>query len=1081
MGRHYPVAETKGRMGGKRLRTFAAAIVIVGVSALATVSSAAAFIPREPSSFFGVSAPNFHDFQQKGQAAKLDAYVTNIQATGVGWIRDAVPWPDGEPAPPVAGTHSYNWGAFDAQVTRFAQHGLAMQPVIRQTPWWAAPPGQTCSDRPRDRLPSASGAADYGAFVGAFVQRYGRGGTFWAADPGLPYRPVERVELWNEPNIFPFACPAPNPERYGAMVAAAADAAHHADPNVVVSVGGLVAQKSTTPLRMEVGEFLRRMTGAMPSPTDQIDAVAIHLYDLDPDGDISLIGWLRSKMATAGLGAASILVTEYGWHTHGGAGSVPEDLRAQFETTFANQAPRLNCGVIGVAPHAWITAEDPNATGPESWWGIADPATGAPYPSGQAYADQVALFEGNGTVPAPRQTIPVCNGPPPDQDNDGTPDEDDDFPLDPTRSSGSGEPPGDPSPPPPPTNPPRVEGPFFGVMPGGASSDIRSRRGLADAMREGQIGTSREVVDWAQIQPSKATDLGSDAPWAELDGRFLRLGLRGVRVLPTFADAPGWADPKMPSTTEGAFADFLKAFARRYGRGGTFWQRNGHLDESELAVRDYEIWDRGNVSKSWWDGSASASEYASAYAKAQGVLHQVDANSHALVSLDRSGVAYAQFVRDMVMASPELAGHIDGAFVLAANAPSEPAVEGVVAAVRSELDSTGNRNAPIDVGFGWYTSGPGKMTERARASFYTQVANRLARSDCGVGGLLARSWVTPQANPSQPSDWYGMVDPQTFQLLPTAQAYGGVARMYLGYGIPAPRAVVHTCLRQAPDRDRDGVPDAAEAYPLDPRRADRQDTPPRGPQITSAPRKVTNSSVAEFHYSSRRAVGFWCRLDGGPLADCNRSGISYAELGPGQHRFTVRALDSLGLVSPPSRTFRWTIDKMPPNTAIKSHPKRDVLVDSVRFAFSSNERNVRFACSIDSARYRPCRSPHVLRNLTDGPHRFRVAAIDLAGNGDPTPSQFSFRVHTVPTKPTITAGPAPGSVSSPRPTFAFDAHYAARFQCRFDENPFRPCSRAQSHTPGEPLSDGPHVFEVRGIGGTGKPGPATTRSFRVAR
>src|SRR5215203_2701300 len=85
------------------------------------------------------------------------------------------------------------------------------------------------------------------------------------------------------------------------------------------------------------------MTAAEPTLPDKVDAVAIHLYDLDPDGDISLIGWLRSKMAAAGLGAASVLVTEYGWHTQGGAGSVPEDLRAQFEGIFANQAPRLNC------------------------------------------------------------------------------------------------------------------------------------------------------------------------------------------------------------------------------------------------------------------------------------------------------------------------------------------------------------------------------------------------------------------------------------------------------------------------------------------------------------------------------------------------------------------------------------------------------------------------------------------------------------------------------------------------------------------------------------------------------------------
>jgi hypothetical protein len=49
---------------------------------------------------------------------------------------------------------------------------------------------------------------------------------------------------------------------------------------------------------------------------------------------------------------------------------------------------------------------------------------------------------------------------------------------------------------------------------------------------------------------------------------------------------------------------------------------------------------------------------------------------------------------------------------------------------------------------------------------------------------------------------------------------------------------------------------------------------------------------------------------------------------------------------------------------------------------------------MDSARYRPCRSPTVFRNLQDGSHLFRVAAIDLAGNGDPTPSKFSFQVHT---------------------------------------------------------------------------------------
>lgn len=526
-------------------------------------------------------------------------------------------------------------------------------------------------------MTTTSGAADYGAFVGAYLRRYGRDGTFWAANPGVPYHPVERVELWNEPNWFPFSCPGPDPGRYAQMVAAAADAAHAVDPEAVVSIGGLVALKAdrysgSTQTGMKVGEFLKRMTMAVPSLSSKVDAVAIHLYDQDPDGDISLVGWLRSKMAAAGLGAASILVTEYGWHTQGGPGSVPEALRAELETDFANQAPRLNCDVIGIAPHAWVTAEqDPD--NPENWWGIADPADGTPYPTGQAYASQIHLFEGTGDAPAQRKTIPVCNRPLPDQDGDGTPDQDDDYPLDPSRQTGSGEPSGDPPPPPPPPYPPRVEPTFFGAISGSSGfTDIGSRRAQADSMQKGQIGTSREVIAWAQVQPTQDTDLGSDATWADMDGRFLRLGLRGVRVLPTFTDAPAWANPSSPSEAQGAFADFLRAFAQRYGRDGTFWRRNNHLDQSQLAVRDYEIWDRGNLGQSWWDGTASAAEYASAYAQARATLQQVDPQAHALLSLDQGGLNYASFIRDMVAARPGLAGRIDGAFVLASTSPLEP-------------------------------------------------------------------------------------------------------------------------------------------------------------------------------------------------------------------------------------------------------------------------------------------------------------------------------------------------------------------------------------------------------------------------
>lgn len=1088
MGRSRPWAETRHGMA-RKLGTMAAAITTV--IALIGAPSADAYVPREDASFFGVSSPNFYVMNQKGQDSLLNSYLSHIDDTGVGWVRDAVPWPDAEPIAPVAGNHTYRWTTFDSQIRRIAQDGLTLQPIIRQTPAWAESADALAMPTKcgRNGMTSVSGAADYGAFVGAYLRRYGRGGSFWAANPSVPYHPVERVELWNEPNWYPFACPGPDPERYAQMVAAGADAAHAVDPGVVVSIGGLVALKAdtfttnpntgaVTQTGTDVGEFLSRMTKAVPSLPNKVDAVAIHLYDLDPDGDISLIGWLRSKMIAAGVGAASILVTEYGWHTQGGAGSIPESVRAQYEANFANLASRLNCGVIGIAPHAWVTAEQ-DTTDPENWWGIADPSNGAPYATGQAYSDQVHLFEGTGSSPAPRKTIPVCNRPLPDQDGDGTPDQSDDYPLDPTRQSGSGEPSGDPAPPAPPTYPPRTQPSFFGAMSGSSFSDIQSRRAQADSMEQGQIGASREIVDWQQIQPRAGTNLSSDAIWADMDSRFLRLGLRGVRVIPTFTDPPDWANPSSPAAAQGAFATFLKAFAQRYGRGGTFWQMNNHLDESQLAVRDYEIWDRGNLSQSWWDSSASASEYASAYAQAQAALEQVDPQARALVSLDQGGVNYAGFIRDMVAARPDLAGHIDGVFVLAGTSRSDPGVENVVAAVRSELDDTGNSTAPIDVGFGWYVSGGGAMTESERAAFYAQVADRLARSDCGVTGLIARSWVTPQDDLSNPSGWYGLVDPRTFQLSPTAQAYRDVARTYLGYGpTAAPRAVVHICFRQAPDADGDGVPDAAEAYPLDPQNAVAEDTPPPAPTIQSAPPVWSKSLAAQFTYSADRGVGYWCTLDGSDPSVCDPSGRSYSNLSPGQHTFTVQALDSLGLVGPKT-SYTWTIDRTPPETSIGLHPPSTKLTDSATFAFSSDEGGSTFLCRLDSAPYRPCESLIKYTQLTDGIHVFRVAAVDRAGNGDPTPASFSFQVHTVPVAPSITSGPAAGAMSSPRPSFGFSARYATRYQCRFDAQRFSRCSRVRSDMPKSPLAGGPHTFQVRGVGGTGTPGPPATRRFAV--
>lgn len=72
--------------------------------------------------------------------------------------------------------------------------------------------------------------------------------------------------------------------------------------------------------------------------------------------------------------------------------------------------------------HAWVSPES-EANDPESWWGIAHPATGAPYPSGQAFLTGVSLMRGELPLAPPTATITACTGlpvPGPDSE-DGTP------------------------------------------------------------------------------------------------------------------------------------------------------------------------------------------------------------------------------------------------------------------------------------------------------------------------------------------------------------------------------------------------------------------------------------------------------------------------------------------------------------------------------------------------------------------------------------------------------------------------------------------------------------------------------------
>lgn len=83
-------------------------------------------------------------------------------------------------------------------------------------------------------------------------------------------------------------------------------------------------------------------------------------------------------------------------------------------------------------------------------------------------------------------------------------------------------------------------------------------------------------------------------------------------------------------------------------------------------------------------------------------------------------------------------------------------------------------------------------------------------------------------------------------------------------------------------------------------------------------------------------------------------------------------------------------DTIAPQTTLTKAPAK-VRGKSATFAFDAGEPAA-FRCTVDAQQPKPCTSPTKLTRLKRGRHLFTVAAVDAAGNVDPTPAERRFRV-----------------------------------------------------------------------------------------
>ena len=268
---------------------------------------------RTPAGFFGVMVNGVLD----APSVNLAAESATMHRDGVESERFEIAWDLVEPRPGM-----YDFAAIDRKVAAAARNRMDVLGLVVRTPAWAATiPGQPFSP-PRD-------PATYAAFLRTLIARYGPRGSFWAANPGVPRRPVRQWQIWNEPNI-----PALNfvgvrswPATYARLLRAAYPAVHSADRGAKVVMAGLA--------NFSWRDLSRAYRAGVKG---SFDVAAVHPFSGRPSNSVKITRLNRDVMNRNGDRRTPIWLTELTWSSAKGRKT---PLTQNWETTERGQAQRL--------------------------------------------------------------------------------------------------------------------------------------------------------------------------------------------------------------------------------------------------------------------------------------------------------------------------------------------------------------------------------------------------------------------------------------------------------------------------------------------------------------------------------------------------------------------------------------------------------------------------------------------------------------------------------------------------------------------------------------------------------------------
>ncbi|MBD0291255.1 MAG: cellulase family glycosylhydrolase [Thermoleophilia bacterium] len=245
--------------------------------------------------------------------ATMKRLLDGLGAIGARSIRFDVPWAMVER---TRGT--YDWTRADRAVAAARARGLDVELVLAYSPGWA-------NGGREDKYPPLDAYfPDYARFAAECARRYVPQG-------------VKAFEIWNEPNLGGhFWKPAPEPERYGRLLAQAYNAVKAVAPQAVV-LGMALSGAPNDATNLTPNTFAKRAYAAGA----KLDALSVHPYVNSTDIAFEWEGWqfggtgswfgpgssVRQTMIDRGDGQKKIWITETGdWVPSRAANS----LRAQF-------------------------------------------------------------------------------------------------------------------------------------------------------------------------------------------------------------------------------------------------------------------------------------------------------------------------------------------------------------------------------------------------------------------------------------------------------------------------------------------------------------------------------------------------------------------------------------------------------------------------------------------------------------------------------------------------------------------------------------------------------------------------------